>query len=133
MSEWQENAKTTPPQETPLELTSPPNNENTAAEAEEQAMLLIGQMQRLMSFSVSLSTLLEQERLSNLATPVMEVHLSSALLAMASLSMSTSDLLRMYTLTWKHSLPTMLSDGILNYFLPECDRLIEEMLILAYD
>lgn len=133
MATCPQNPRTTAHKGTQQEPPSPPNNENTAAEIEEQAMSLIGQMLRLMSYGVSLSTLLEQEQQSSLGTPVMEVHLSSALLAMVSLSMSTSDLLRTYIRTWKHLLPTTLSDGVESELLPECDALIEMILEVAHN
>lgn len=130
---WPENPKTTPPQEMPPESQSQNNNGNTDAEIEEQARSLIGMLLKQALFIAQLLPLLEEERLSNLGTPVMEVHLSSALLAMVSLTMSTSDLLKTYSYTWKASLPISLSEDRIADTLFEVHLLIEETLSVIHD
>lgn len=125
---WPENRKTTPQQETQQESQSQSNSENIGDAAEAQIRLLIGQMLKLSSSSVQYAELLDAERQSSLATPVMEVHLLSGLSGTVSLLMSTCDLLRTYTHTSRHLLPTTLNDSIENELLPSMDDLISELM-----
>lgn len=125
---WPENQRTTPQQEMRQENQSQSNNENTDDAAEVQTKLLIGQMLKLSSLSVQYAELLDAEQQSNLGTPVMEVHLLSGLSGMVSLLMSTCDLLRMYTHTLRHLLPTTLSENIEEELLPATDELISELM-----
>jgi len=128
--QWQINGKTIPTRAMQLELLSRNSNDKTDDEIEETVKLLTGQLLRQMSYCTSLRQLLDTEQQFNLGTPVMEVHLSSALLAMVSLSMSTSDLLKTLLYTWRTSAWIMKNeDELLNFQLAvkaTIDELMED-------
>jgi len=132
VNEWQENPKTTPQQETQLELPLPNSSEDTEETVEEMVTQLTGQLYRQTTFCASLVQSLEWEQQYSLGTPVMEVHMSSALLAMVSLTMSTSDLLRTYIATWKASLWISANRAHIESILDQTDALIAELLEAAH-
>jgi len=128
MEQWQPNPTTTPPQETQHEPKSPPPNESTADEVEGTLKLLTGQLLKQLCYLTSFQMLLVEERQSSLGTPVMEVHLSSALLAMASLTMSMCDLLRTYLYTWRDLPPISLNEAAIFETLWRAEEIIDEVL-----
>jgi hypothetical protein len=111
MAKWQQNRKTTPPQVTQQEKTSPNNNESTDAEIEEIRRLLTGATLTQASCTEQFATLLTLAVQSNSATPKTVVALSFALSEMVNLSTSMCDQLRALTTTLMRSRQTTPSDA----------------------
>jgi len=87
-----------------------PNNEKIVDEIVEKAMLLSGETQTLLRFSLRFQRLREMDLPSDLDTPVTAVRLQSALWEMESLLLNMSVPMRILTSIWKGLFKTTLMD-----------------------
>ena len=123
-SQWQSKPKITPPQEKPLERTSPTNNENTAAEIEETRRLLIGALLTQISCTEQFAVLLQLAVRSNSVTPKTAEALLFDLSEMVNLSMNMSDQLKALTITLMRSRTITQSDREISNLIDSVDMVL---------